>query len=87
MPVQARRRQRREGSSVIGLCQGLRLLGRNMLFVKLTACVMQTGIVMEGMYELMGQYLQLKLGYTIQDQVVLVDYTIQDRVCSFLQGS
>jgi hypothetical protein len=52
-----------------GLCSGLRMLGRSPLFLKLTACVMLTGIVMEGMYELLAQYFQLKLGYTAADQV------------------
>lgn len=45
------------------------MLGRSPLFLKLTACVMLTGIVMEGMYELLAQYFQLKLGYTAADQV------------------
>ena len=48
---------------------GLRMLSRNRLMVKLTVCVMLTGIVMEGMYELLGQYFQLKLGYNTADQV------------------
>jgi hypothetical protein len=50
--------------------QGLRMLGRSGLFIKLTACVMLTGIVMEGMYELLAQYFQLKLDFTVQDQVL-----------------
>ena len=72
---QARRRQVREGATKgarhggPGLVAGLRMLARSALFVKLTACVMLTGIVMEGMYNLLGQYFQLKLEYTVQDQV------------------
>jgi len=56
-------------SSREGVFDGLRMLARSRLFVKLTICVMLTGIVMEGMYELLGQYFQLKLQYTTQDQV------------------
>ena len=52
-----------------GVFDGLRMLSRNRLMVKLTVCVMLTGIVMEGMYELLGQYFQLKLGYNTADQV------------------
>ena len=51
-----------------GVFDGLRMLSRSRLFVKLTVCVMLTGIVMEGMYELLGQYFQLKLHYTTIDQ-------------------
>ncbi len=68
--AQAKRRQgREEAGSLSGLSSGLRMLGRSPLFLKLTACVMLTGIVMEGMYELLAQYFQLKLGYTAADQV------------------
>jgi hypothetical protein len=68
--AQAKRRQgREEAGSLSGLSSGLRMLGRSPLFLKLTACVMLTGIVMEGMYELLAQYFQLKLAYTAQDQV------------------
>ena len=56
-----------------GIFDGLRMLGRNQLFVKLTVCVMLTGIVMEGMYELLGQYFQLKLQFTAADQVIFPD--------------
>ena len=52
-----------------GLVAGLRMLARSALFMKLTVCVMISGIVMEGMYNLLGQYFQLKLEYTVQDQV------------------
>ncbi|EIE23230.1 MFS general substrate transporter [Coccomyxa subellipsoidea C-169] len=69
----ARRRQGREASRPLtGLCSGLRMLGRSPLFLKLTACVMLTGIVMEGMYELLGQYFQLKLAYTAADQSLML---------------
>ena len=56
-------------SATDGVFDGLRMLSRNRLFVKLTVCVMLTGIVMEGMYELLGQYFQLKLHFTAADQV------------------
>ena len=55
-------------SATDGVFDGLRMLSRNRLFVKLTVCVMLTGIVMEGMYELLGQYFQLKLQFTAADQ-------------------
>ena len=51
-----------------GIFDGLRMLARSRLFVKLTVCVMLSGIVMEGMYELLGQYFQLKLQYNTADQ-------------------
>ena len=54
-----------------GVFDGFRMLSRSWLFVKLTVCVMLTGIVMEGMYELLGQYFQLKLGYNTADQASL----------------
>ncbi len=48
--MQARRRQgSKEARPLAGVCAGLRMLGRSPLFLKLTACVMLTGIVMEGM--------------------------------------
>ncbi len=56
-----------------GVFDGLRMLARSRLFVKLTVCVMLSGIVMEGMYELLGQYFQLKLGYNTADQASLVN--------------
>ena len=75
--MQARRRQgSKEARPLAGLCAGLRMLGRSPLFLKLTACVMLTGIVMEGMYELLAQYFQLKLGYTASDQVRCLLYLI-----------
>ncbi|KAK9787487.1 hypothetical protein WJX73_002756 [Symbiochloris irregularis] len=46
---------------------GLQILGRSPLFIKLTACTMVSGMVAEGVYELVAQYLQLKLGFTVQD--------------------
>ncbi len=78
--MQARRRQgSKEARPLAGLCAGLRMLGRSPLFLKLTACVMLTGIVMEGMYELLAQYFQLKLGYTASDQVRCRLYLIISR--------
>ena len=68
--MQAREQMRAESGarSGEGVFDGLRMLSRSRLFVKLTVCVMLTGIVMEGMYELLGQYFQLKLHYTTIDQ-------------------
>lgn len=60
-----------QSRSEAGAFEGLRMLARSRLFMKLTACVMLTGIVMEGMYELLGQYFQLKLHYTTADQASL----------------
>ena len=72
--AQAREQMRAGGalsSASDGVFDGLRMLSRNRLFVKLTVCVMLSGIVMEGMYELLGQYFQLKLQFTAADQVTL----------------
>lgn len=92
--AQAKRRQgREEAGPLSGLSSGLRMLGRSPLFLKLTACVMLTGIVMEGMYELLAQYFQLKLGYTAADQVSLacrlpqlVPFAQSLRMCIILQA-
>ncbi len=68
--MQARRRYRRNhkaGKS--GLWAGVSILTRSSLFIKLTVCLMLTGMVAEGLYELLMQYFQLKLGFTQQDQV------------------
>ena len=48
---------------------GLRILGRSSLFIKLTVCTMLSGIVTEGVYELVSQFLQLKLGFSVLDMV------------------
>ena len=48
---------------------GLRILGRSRLFIKLTASTMLSGIVTEGVYELVAQFLQLKLGFGVLDMV------------------
>ena len=66
------------GESVL---DGLRMLLRSRLFVKLTVCVMLSGIVMEGMYELLGQYFQLKLHYSTADQASL-DNVLQSSKCN-----
>ena len=60
-----------EATNVVGSpnWHGLRILGRSPLFIKLTACTMVSGIVAEGVYELVSQYLQLKLGFTVVDLV------------------
>ena len=61
--LQARRRQVREGATKgPGLVAGLRMLARSALFVKLTICVMISGIVMEGMYNLLAPVLPAQAG-------------------------
>lgn len=48
---------------------GLDILLRNPLFIKLTLVLMLNGIVSEGLWEIMTQYLQLRLGFTTMDNV------------------
>ena len=48
---------------------GLKILGRSRLFMKLTAITMLSGIVTEGVYELVSQFLQYKLGFNVLDMV------------------
>ena len=50
---------------------GLTILTRNPLFLKLTLVLMLNGIVSEGLWEIMTQYLQLKLGFNTLDNVSL----------------
>ena len=48
---------------------GLTILTRNPLFLKLTLVLMLNGIVSEGLWEIMTQYLQLRLGFNTLDNV------------------
>ncbi|KAK9855166.1 hypothetical protein WJX84_009416 [Apatococcus fuscideae] len=48
--------------------RALKILGRSQLFIRLTLCVMISGVVAEGIFDLLIQYLQLKVGFNIQDQ-------------------
>lgn len=78
--LQAREQMKLSGTRTKeGVFDGLRMLARSRLFVKLTVCVMLSGIVMEGMYELLGQYFQLKLGYNTADQASLNYFRILSR--------
>lgn len=47
----------------------IKILLRSQLFKRLTLCIMLTGIIQEGLQDLMIQYLQLKLDFGIKDQV------------------
>ena len=47
----------------------IKILLRSKLFKRLTLCIMLTGIIQEGLQDLMIQYLQLKLDFGIGDQV------------------
>lgn len=47
----------------------IKILLRSKLFKRLTLCIMLTGIIQEGLQDLMIQYLQLKLNFGISDQV------------------
>lgn len=49
----------------------IKILLRSQLFKRLTLCIMLTGIIQEGLQDLMIQYLQLKLDFGIKDQVNL----------------
>ncbi|KAL3156285.1 hypothetical protein ABBQ32_012557 [Trebouxia sp. C0010 RCD-2024] len=49
----------------------IKILLRSKLFKRLTLCIMLTGIIQEGLQDLMIQYLQLKLDFGIKDQASL----------------
>jgi DHA1 family tetracycline resistance protein-like MFS transporter len=66
--MQARIRQQAEPKGKGSPLQGFSILTRSPLFMKLTVAVMLTGIVTEGMYELIMQYFQIKLGFQAKDQ-------------------
>eukprot|EP00887_Chlorella_sp_A99_P004926 scaffold4.g4926.t1 len=48
--------------------RALSILLRSPLFRKLTLCMMLTGLVMEGIQDMLLQYLQLKLDFRVNDQ-------------------
>ena len=50
---------------------GLELMLRRGLFVKLGAVAMLHGITSSGLWEVLQQYLQLRLGFTTLDQVTM----------------
>ncbi|KAK9826348.1 hypothetical protein WJX81_000370 [Elliptochloris bilobata] len=74
-PAQLLARQQQAAAARAGgsssLMSGLRMLGRSRLFLKLTLCVMTSGMATEGIVTVLTQYLQLKLGYVTSDQVKL----------------
>ena len=79
LPVQARTRllsrKRPSGRSWRNPdWHGLTILTRNPLFFKLTLVLMLNGIVSEGLWEIMTQYLQLKLGFNTLDNVRALSY-------------
>ena len=51
---------------------GLRVLRRSPLFLRLTACVVLTGVASEGLNELLAQYLQVRLGFQTADQAAVL---------------
>ncbi|DBA82924.1 hypothetical protein WJX77_008143 [Trebouxia sp. C0004] len=51
--------------------KAIKILLRSQLFKRLTLCIMLTGIIQEGLQDLMIQYLQLKLDFGIKDQARL----------------
>jgi len=52
-----------------GVSDAIKILVRSSLFKKLTLCMMLTGMVSEAMQDLLLQYLQIKLGFGVKDQV------------------
>lgn len=46
-----------------------RILLRSPLFKRLTLCMMLTGVVSEGLQDLLVQYLKLKIGFGVADVV------------------
>lgn len=64
----AQKKQKAEQRSCRGPWQGFSILGRSSLFARLTAVLMISSVVAEGMYELLMQYFQIKLNFGTQDQ-------------------
>ncbi|KAK9805503.1 hypothetical protein WJX72_001711 [[Myrmecia] bisecta] len=54
-----------------GRWAAMRILSRSPLFIKLTVCLMLSGVVAEGLQDLLIQFFQIKLGFTTQDQAMV----------------
>ncbi|KAK9805583.1 hypothetical protein WJX72_006405 [[Myrmecia] bisecta] len=67
----ARARQDAGVRGLAGRWAAMRILGRSSLFIKLTICVMLSGVVAEGLSDLLIQFFQIKLGFTTQDQAMV----------------
>ncbi len=59
------------GSGVVALStlRAARILLRSPLFKRLTVCMMLTGVVSEGLQDLLVQYLKLKMEFGVVDVV------------------
>lgn len=72
LAAQARREQEggiKGGMSAWQRWSSMRILLRSQLFKRLTVVYMLTGIVSQGLMELLTQYLQIKLSFNTKDQV------------------
>ena len=67
--MQAREKHVDAPQSLFTQWKVIKILLRSQLFKRLTLCIMLTGIIQEGLQDLMIQYLQLKLDFGIKDQV------------------
>lgn len=67
--VQAQQKHLNGPQSLFTQWKTIKILLRSKLFKRLTLCIMLTGIIQEGLQDLMIQYLQLKLDFGIKDQV------------------
>lgn len=72
-PRQAKSRGEGDGGGLAALgatwWRSIAILMRSPLFKKLTVVMMVSGVVSEGLQDLLMQYLQLKLDFTTSDQV------------------
>ena len=67
--MQAREKHADAPQNLFTQWKTIKILLRSKLFKRLTLCIMLTGIISEGLQDLMIQYLQLKLDFGIKDQV------------------
>ena len=69
--LQARDKHAAAPTTLFSQWATIKILLRSKLFKRLTLCIMLTGIISEGLQDLMIQYLQIKLDFGIKDQVGL----------------
>ena len=82
MPAQAMKHSGKSpgADALWAIWHGLQLMLNRGLFVKLGLVAMLHGITSSGMWEVLQQYLQLRLGFTTLDQVILVQTGLTETV-------
>lgn len=65
--AEAQQKQKGSGGKMMERANGLRILLRSPLFKRLTVCLMVSGIVTDGLSDLLIQYFKLLFNFSIQD--------------------